>query len=233
VTAPPDTPPEPGTLHVWVLDLTEPWCDALADSGVVSEVERARARRMADAALGRKLLARRSAMRFVLGRYVGRAAAEVDVVAAPGGKPVLLPRDDRTLAFSVGHSGDLYGIALGSAAAVGFDLERLRGVRWAGDIARRWFSQSEAEELEGLDGEALESAFMRLWTAKEALAKRHGAGLRLMMRGEVAELDIARAERSGHLRWLTPRPRYRVAVASSDPIQSMEVVVPEDDAWIA
>ncbi len=235
--------PQAATIHVWVLDLTAPWCDALADSGVVSDVELARAERMTRPELGRRLLARRSAMRFVLGRYLGREPASVEVVAAPGGKPVLVPLAggsggesgagaEPTLAFSVGHSGDLYGVALGVCASVGFDIERRRTVPRAAAIARRWFGDREARGLEGLDGDELQREFMRLWTAKEALAKRHGAGLRLMMRGDVEELDTETARREARLRWLSPRPGYDVAVASSEAIEEVRLVVPEDDRWL-
>lgn len=228
--------PEPGTIHVWILDLGASWCDALADTGVVSDAEAARAQRMAGPELGRRLLARRSAMRFVLGRYLGVEAAAVDVVAAPGGKPVLVPAASEkrpTLAFSAGHSGALYGVAVGSCASVGFDIERRRAVPRADAIARRWFGEREAGELDGLTGEELEREFMRLWTAKEALAKRHGAGLRLMMRGDVDELDTAAARQEGRLLWLAPHPGYDVAVAGSEPIDDVLLIVPEDDAWIA
>jgi phosphopantetheinyl transferase len=244
--------PEPATVHVWVLDLTAPWCDALADAGVVSGVERARAERMTRPEHGRRLLARRSAMRFVLGRYLGRNPGAVEVVAAPGGKPVLVPTAGsggriregppsgaasgdgvrRTPAFSVGCSGDLYGVAIGSCVSVGLDIERRRSVPRAAAIARRWFGSREARGLEGLSGEEFEREFMRLWTGKEALAKRHGAGLRLMMRGDVDELDTLAAEAEGRLRWLTPRPGYEVAVASSESVDDVLLVVPEDDGWI-
>lgn len=231
--------PEAATIHVWVVDLTAPWCDALADAGVVSDVERARAERMTRSELGRRLLARRSVMRFVLGRYLGREPGSVEVVAAPGGKPVLVPVSssdagvEPTLAFSVGHSADLYGVALGCCASVGFDIERRRSVPRAAAIAGRWFGDREARGLEGLDGDELQGEFMRLWTAKEALAKRHGAGLRLMMRGDVDELDTAAAEQEGRLRWLSPRPGYDLAVASSEAIEKVLLVMPEDDAWIS
>lgn len=225
--------PDPRTLHVWILDVTEPWLDALADAAIVSDVERGRAERMASRELARALLARRTALRHVLGRYVGRPAEEVRVVAAPGGKPVLLPGSGLpALAFSVGHAGDLYGVAVGTAARIGFDVEGRREVPRAEAIARRWFGDAEARVLDGLGNEAKQRAFMRLWTGKEALAKRHGAGLRLMMRGDVEELDTVAAEREGRLRWIAPRDEYLVAVASSEVVERIVVVSPEDDGWI-
>lgn len=227
--------PGAGTVHLWTFDVTTPWVDDLADDAVVSELERARAQRMGTEDLSRRLLARRTLMRHVLGRYLGRPSQGVEVVTAPGGKPVLLPgagTAEPTLAFSVGHSGDVYGIAVCTARRVGFDLEVARRVPRAEAIASRWFGSEEAATLEGMEGEALERAFMRLWTGKEALAKRHGAGLRLMMRGDVAELDTVTAEDEGRLRWITPRPDAVMAVASSRPVDRILLVTPGDDGWI-
>lgn len=224
--------PEGGVVDVWILDLTAPWCDALADREVASEIERRRADRMATDVLRRRLLARRSAMRFVLGRYLERDAHGVEIVTAPGGKPVLLPADGSTFAFSVGHSGDLYGVAVGTSKSIGFDIERRRAVPRADGIASRWFDEREVRALDGLEGDDLEREFMRIWTAKEALAKRHGAGLRLMMRGDMEELDTESAAAEGRLRWLSPRDDYHVAVASSEPIRTVRLVAPEDDEWI-
>lgn len=231
-TSLPRSLPEDGVVDVWILDLTAPWCDGLADRGITSDAERKRADRMATDKLRRRLLARRSAMRYVLAHYLGRDAAEVEVVTAPGGKPVLVPTEGVTFPFSVGHSGDLYGIAVGASTSIGFDIERRRTVPRADGIATRWFDASEARALEGLEGQELEREFMRIWTAKEALAKRHGAGLRLMMRGEMEELDTGAAASGGRLRWLSPREDYHVAVASADPIRTVRLVMPEDDEWI-
>lgn len=244
--------PDPGALHVWIIDVTAPWYDALADSGLASEPERTRAAALTREDLARSLLARRAAVRCVLGRYLGCAADSVELVTAPGGKPVLVPRtpsgassggavaggrvtadasSGRTLAFSVGHSGDLCGIAIAAVRSVGFDVERRRAIPRADAIAQRWFAPSEAAALEGLDGEALEEGFMRLWTGKEALAKRHGAGLRLMMRGDTSELDTEAEASAGRLRWLGPRPGYHAAVASTQVVEGVTVVEPTDDSW--
>lgn len=253
---PPGRLPEDGTIHVWIFDVGAPWYRVLADAGVVSREELARAESFTQERLAQALLARRSALRFVLGRYLDRDPGSVRVVTAPGGKPVLLPRsgtgrpgekapeggtrrtradgpnDGPTLAFSVGHSGDLYGIAIATASSVGFDVERRRSIPRADAIARRWFGLSEARRLQGLDGAELEHEFMRLWTAKEALAKRHGAGLRLMMRGDTSALDTEAAERERRLRWLRPRGGYHAAVASTRVVEGVTVVEPADGEWI-
>ena len=63
--------PAPTRPQVWGLDTTAPWFDRLADSDVVSMEERARAEGLCDPSAARRLLARRSALRMVVCRYVG------------------------------------------------------------------------------------------------------------------------------------------------------------------
>lgn len=198
LSLPPDIP------HVWLFDTSAPEFDALADRGPVADEERARADRLRAEGAGRRLLARRAALRRVLALYRECPPAAIRVVTAPGGKPVLLPDSGgaesgpRPLAFSIAHSADRFAVAVGSMASLGVDVERIRDVRRARGIAEKWFGAEEAASLDGLDGTELTLAFIRLWTAKEALAKRHGAGLRLMRDGAV-ELDVEAASAEGRL----------------------------------
>lgn len=224
------TAQQPG---VWLLDVTAAWFTALADSVVTSESEQARAAQAKDPEVGRRILSRRAALRLVLGRQLGIEAGEVRVVTAPGGKPVLLPgpAGARSLAFSVAHSGDLYGIAVAPVASLGFDVEQVRPVPRARAIAERWFGSREARVLDGMDDEALTAAFLRMWTGKEALAKRHGAGLRLMRGDDVEALDLAVAEASRRLRFPPVPEGYLGALASTAPIERIAVFQPESDPW--
>ena len=225
------TPTRP---HVWALDVTTTWFDALADSDVVSEEERARAEALSDPSASRRLLARRSALRMVICRYVGQQPEEIRIVTAPGGKPVLVPTGLHRcrVTFATAHSGDFYCVAVGTAASLGLDVERLRHVPRARAIAVRWFGSAETEILSATSDEAVGAAFMRLWTAKEALAKRHGAGLRLMMGRDEIELDVEAAANEGRLRAISVAPGYAAAIASTEVIVDVDVTRPGDDSWI-
>ena len=179
------------------------------------------------------MIARRSALRLLLARYVGLPPQALKIVTAPGGKPVLLPAREslmKTCAFSVCHSGDLYCVAVGSEESLGLDVERIREVSRAREIAARWFGPGEADRFSGLDGDDLMLEFMRMWTAKEALAKRHGAGLRLM-RGDDVELDVDANAEWGRLRHFPPGDGYVGAIAATVPIEDVHIRCPEGDFW--
>jgi phosphopantetheinyl transferase len=72
---------------------------------------------------------------------------------------------------------------------------------------------------------------MRLWTAKEALAKRHGAGLRLMS-GPDADLDVEAETIAGRLTFASPVGGYACALASSEAIRDVRIVGPQEVAWV-
>ncbi len=236
---------EPGSPHVWLI----PFDSAaflelgarpdLVAEGLVSPEDEARAAAFLDPAGGTRLRARRVILRMILGRYLGCGPADVGMVTAPGGKPVLLPGSpgSSTHAFSVGHSGDLYAVAIGRCSSLGLDIERLRSVGRASAIADRWFGREEAAGLQSLEGHDLDMAFMELWTDKEALAKRHGAGLRLMHgqadASEVhSELDVERERDAGRLLRWHPEEGYVGAIASSEPLSGVDVVKEGDARWI-
>lgn len=231
------TAPElmPNQPHVWALDTTAGWFERLADSDVVSMEERARAARRSDPRAARQLLARRSALRMVIGRYLGEPPESIRIVTAPAGKSVLVPTvsQQRTLSFSAAHSGNLYCVALGSVSSLGLDIELLRRVPRARAIAARWFGATEATTLLSAADEAVDAEFMRLWTAKEALAKRHGAGLRLMTGREEAALDIETSAAEGQLRSFFPSRGYVAAIASTEVIDDVDVIRPEGALWVS
>lgn len=228
---------------MWVVDVDAPEFLALGEAEdmapLVSEADEARASAMLDPAAGTRLRARRVFLRLILARYVARAPSDVHIVTAPGGKPVLLPRPPgaSTVAFSVGHSGSLYVVAVASCSSLGVDVERLRPVQRAAAIAERWFGPDESNRLAGLDGDDMDRAFMELWTAKEALAKRHGAGLRLM-KGQGAapdvhrELDVERERRRRRLARLALPSGYCGALASTDEVTTVDVISEGDIRWI-
>jgi len=221
---------------VWLVDVTDPAFQALADSDLPRPEDRARAEGMADPVRARVLLARRAALRIILARHTGRDAHSIRIVVAPGGKPVLVPDAGTdgpgvpSAAFSVAHSGDLFAVAVGSATSLGLDVERLRTLSRARQIATRWFGAAEAARLDDVSEDALDAEFMRLWTAKEALAKRHGAGLRLM-KGPVAELDIQVALEDGRLRHFHAADGYCAALASSEVVEDIQIIRPAEDEW--
>ena len=88
-----------------------------------------------------------------------------------GGKPHIENQD--RLHFNLSHCGDDVVVVF-SRDPVGFDMERKDRKSDFIRVARRFFNVSEADEIEK-HGEDL---FLQRWTAKEAMLKLEGSGLR-------------------------------------------------------
>jgi 4'-phosphopantetheinyl transferase len=97
----------------------------------------------------RRWVGARWALREVLGRYLERDPAAIELRLGERGKPMLAAPGE-SLRFNLSHSGELALIAIGEDAEVGIDVQLL-GSRPA--------------------------QFYADWTRREATAKCHGTGL--------------------------------------------------------
>ena len=75
------------------------------------------------------------------------------------------------------HSHGRLLIAYTGHGRLGVDIEPLARRADPLRIARRYFSGEEIAALDALDGVTRQSAFLRMWCAKEAVLKAHGGGI--------------------------------------------------------
>lgn len=115
-------------------------------------------------------------VRAWLAQPLGAEAAAFVFARSARGRPQLAaPHAGIDVNWS--HSGDGLLMAYGAGVQVGVDLEIQRPRPRALELARRFFTEREADALAMLPDNAREHAFVRLWCAKEALLKAHGHGL--------------------------------------------------------
>ena len=102
--------------------------------------------------------------------------SDIRIPHTPDGKPLLpdFPGVDISLSDSEGWNG----LAIHRSGPLGIDLERVRPISWEPMLAMI----SDAEEADAIRraiGEACSTiAFFRCWTAKEAVLKAAGTGMR-------------------------------------------------------
>jgi 4'-phosphopantetheinyl transferase len=100
----------------------------------------------------------------------GTLVREPRLSHSAGGQPLVAG-----LGVSVSHTHDLVAVAASTDGPIGVDLEEVQP-RQVQELADRWFAPEELAWMSGqpnqLDG------FLRLWTAKEAVGKALGRGLR-------------------------------------------------------
>ncbi len=167
--------PESPLIHLWHLDLERLW-QALSSALVKEKEPQAGAAAMTMAQLR---VARRFYLRMLLGAYLGVAGKDVALVRGSRGKPVLNRSiHGEALHFSLAKSGHRALIGISGSGEVGVDLElEGRKPRNAQALSARFFTHCEAKEICGLDGPAMDAAFMRTWACKEAVAKASGHGI--------------------------------------------------------
>ncbi|MCL7457574.1 4'-phosphopantetheinyl transferase superfamily protein [Micromonospora echinofusca] len=109
---------------------------------------------------------------------LGRAEAEIVVERGRDGRPLVAVRGaGARLPVSVSRSGPVVVVAARAGGPVGVDVERCRPLP-AAALARRWYAPAEAAWLVGRPADGQVTDFLRLWTAKEAVGKALGVGLR-------------------------------------------------------
>ena len=154
-------------LHLGLPDpeLSQRWSD-------LSTAERERADQLSRPEVRRRFIAARSGLRRVLASYLSVPPRSLEFFKGPQGKPAL-PGGPQ---FNLSHSDDLALCAVAHGRQVGIDLERLRRIPERDDIARQWFREEEREAYHA-ESASRDSAFLRLWTRREAYLKAIGTGL--------------------------------------------------------
>lgn len=165
-----------GEVHVWqgALDVSSESLALL--EATLSPSEHDRASRFREVQHRQRFVAGRGMQRDVLARYAGVAAERLTFATGPAGKPSLEPNPG-DLRFNASNAGGLAVIAVTAGREVGIDIEPLRPIPDALDIARRFFSRAEIEALTATPVQERDATFLAAWTRKEAYIKALGGGL--------------------------------------------------------
>lgn len=149
-----------------------------ACASLLSDDERARARRFAFPRDARRFIVARARLRQLLAVRLGVRPESVELVYGARGKPALAnPRRDRDLRFNVSRRDDLAVYVLSFGREVGIDVEAVQVIRDADAIAARWFSRGENHTYQALGQREKPLGFFNCWTRKEAFVKALGLGL--------------------------------------------------------
>jgi 4'-phosphopantetheinyl transferase len=152
--------------------------DAGPLSGLLSADERSRAGRFAFERDRRRYIVARARLRQLLGERLGVAPESLQFVYNPHGKPALARRPgQRDLRFNVAHCGEVAAYAFAGGREVGVDVEAVRELPDADDIAMRFFSRRERAAYMRLPAQERPQGFFNCWTRKEAFVKALGEGL--------------------------------------------------------
>jgi 4'-phosphopantetheinyl transferase len=165
----------PDGASVWAVDLRrnpEPFLAWLAPD----ELEQAQ--RFCDPEWRRRFIVKRGSLRERLAACLGLSPAALVFTRNAHGKPALTGQEHPGgLRFNISGAADLALIAIARGREVGVDLEMHRPQGDELEIAEKFFSPREREELRRLPPPLRTRAFFDCWTRKEAFLKAVGCGL--------------------------------------------------------
>ncbi len=161
---------EDGEVHIWRWDLDR----EEVRSALLSEDERARADRFHFKPDGRRWAASRTLLRLTLAGYLQTVPESLEFEIGSWGKPSLR---GCPLRFNLSHSGGAALLAVAWEREVGIDIEEAGRKLSPEVLAPQVLSLREQAWLRDQVPEQRDSAFLMLWTAKEAYAKAIGQGL--------------------------------------------------------
>jgi 4'-phosphopantetheinyl transferase len=115
----------------------------------------------------------RGMLKFLLGAYLNRPAAEIEFYFEENHKP-LIRQAGKPLFFNISHSRDLVLIAI-SSSPLGVDVEYIDTAFSYEQVLDVTFSEEELSFIKNSNKRS--EAFFLLWTRKEALLKATGKGI--------------------------------------------------------
>jgi 4'-phosphopantetheinyl transferase len=220
-------------IDVWVCPLERAAELSSEYAGLLSEDEREKADRFRFEHLRHAYMLGRGVTRAILARYLDRPAASLRFHCGRQGKPYL--ENAGRWHFNVSHSGSLLVCGVTDGGELGIDVERIWPLPDVRAIAQRFFSPSEAAELEALQPEQLFDGFFACWTRKEAFLKATGEGLSRLL--ESFEVSFGPGKPARFLRienpyddaaaWsllsFSPAPGYAGAVAMRAAVEAVNL----------
>lgn len=161
-------------VQVWSIRLDQPTEITLTLRQMLNCDERERADRFYFEKDRNRFTVARATLRKLLGKCLEKEPREINFSYEKKGKPFL---ENNNLQFNLSHSQDLALCAITYERNLGVDIEYLRLMKDAEQIAERFFSPRESALFCSLPKAEQQMAFFRCWTRKEAYIKATGDGL--------------------------------------------------------
>ena len=175
-------------VHLWIVHMDAFLPHYLQLKAQLSERELSRESRFAFDHLKKHYTISQSILRNLLQRYTGQAAASIEYVHGPKGKPYLKDNPQH-IQFNLSHSKSyaLYGFTV--HCEIGVDIEFIRKDCLKDNLEELVLTESEKRTFYTLSGQAQTEAFFLAWTQKEATLKALGVGITVPMQN--VEINLA------------------------------------------
>lgn len=216
---------KPKEVHVWSTDLDINSEQEQEKFTLLSPDEIRRAERFRFPIHKRRFIAARATLRELIGLYLNVSPKSIDFGYTSHGKPYLLEEGFTYLQFNLAHSNELAVFAFTLNHAIGIDVEQIQD-RYTPEVAARYFTPQENDDLLLLPKEKRIDGFYCLWARKEAVIKALGKGLSISLSSFSVSLSLP--NQKIHLEneiWslieLVIHPDYQSALATNQMIETI------------
>lgn len=162
-------------VHLWDANLAVDKDEIERNESLLSRGELLYAMRFTDLRAKNQFIVSRAKLRELLGGYAGQSPRELQFGMTREGKPYLASAKE--FEFNLTHSGDivLYGVA--HSRHVGVDVERIKEIPRAIELAKRFMSAEEHDKIAFASAETRDRDFLSLWVRREGSGKAYGVGV--------------------------------------------------------
>jgi len=179
---------EAQTVHLWWISLDVSEENLQTFISLLSEAEKTKAKRFKFPQHQRRYQAVHGILRIILARYLNLDPTQINFTHSDRGKPYLTNDcNPLNLQFNLSHSENMAIVGISRDRPNGVDLEKIRPMETAEQLAKRFFCASEYDLLTQAIPEERDKLFFQLWTAKEAYLKAIGEGIS----GGLNQVEIA------------------------------------------
>ncbi|MFZ0936105.1 MAG: 4'-phosphopantetheinyl transferase superfamily protein [Bryobacteraceae bacterium] len=170
----------------------------------------------------------RGMTRLILARRIDVDPRAIRFQYSTYGKPSL--EGSQAWHFNASDTSSLLVCALTEAAPIGVDIEQVRPMPDAANMAKQFFSAAEAQRVLSAPPESVATLFFEIWTRKEAFLKATGTGLSRDLHGftvssgagEIPRLELIEEPADDPALWslraFVPAESYVGALAVRAPI---------------
>lgn len=165
-------------VHIWSASLKQPDEYIANLEKTLADDERTRAERFYFERDRCRFIVARGVLRTILGQYLNCEPRQLVFQYGAHEKPYLSAESNpRSLQFNLSHSHELVLYALTCNREIGIDLEMVKPLPDAEQIASNFFSKNEVAAMLALPDYLRIEGFFTYWTSKEAYIKAIGDGL--------------------------------------------------------
>jgi 4'-phosphopantetheinyl transferase len=166
-------------VHLWIANPEGPDLPAVLRSWrhLLSGSEKERSAKFLSQRARDYFLLTRAMVRIILSRYSNTDPQDWTFTANRFGRPQIQGPVSTKIRFNISHTDGMIVCAVRKTCDVGVDVENLARITEALELAGRFFTASEVDQLKTASAEHLNRYFLRLWTLKEAFVKAIGHGL--------------------------------------------------------